>query len=170
MIQGELLCQDELPKSIGNRVKIQGKMLNYTQLSEIIGSINKINHDTLEIKREITEKNIKVPFHNIDRIFLSAGKKSYSKRGAVIGFCTSYILGIIAIASVGDEVGIGFSTSDAIIYPLFPGLIVTVIGSMIGSRYSTEKWTEITLDQLRKRNRNIGSRIEFFRLSVPLRR
>ncbi len=176
IIHGELLCQVSIYENAVIKVKSN---FNFESPDSIIniktktfkGVFRELDSSNIRFINAKDNSEIIIPIRDIKKIQVKIGIKKHPGKGALIGFLVGSIHAGLSLSNQNSSPSGAINTE---IPPVF-GLVVggvpgALLGYVIGSKIKTDQWREIPLDQLKKRNRNIGSRIEFFRLSVPLRR
>ena len=88
-----------------------------------------------------------VALDGVTRLEVSAGRRSYAKRGAGIGALVGVASGVVAGYASGDDRGwCCFSAGEkAFAYGVGLGLSGLIIGSVIGAFTVSDRWTSIPL-------------------------
>ncbi len=157
--------RNKLPSGFDLSRKIVGDNLRFT------ATVNKISEDSIVFSSRESLMLFKLASKDVKKIEIKEVKSMSKTNGALAGFAIGSAITALIFASDNNknegnssEYSFNIPPEAGLIYGGLPGALLGYI--LAGDR---EKWQEIPLDQIKKRNRTIGIRIEFFQLSIPLR-
>lgn len=161
-----LFAQDSLRVVPGTRVRVSSpvyvseNLVQETRDGRFVGNVVSINADTLVVKARGWDGPVAFPLDYVEKVEVSLGKKTKTRRGAGMGLLVGAGFGALVGAVVPEGICYMDDVSDpdcrgglvALGAASF-GLLGTIIGAVAGSRSSQDLWQEALLDDIRKAHR-----------------
>lgn len=137
----DVLAQEPPPLEPNTRVRITARWLQWHQQ---VATFHGLRGDTLVLA---TDSTVLCPLTAVERLEVSAGRKSHLWVGAGIGLLAGAALGAITWPSAGCD---WVSEGQCRLYgALGLGAVGAVAGGVTGLLIKSDRWEEVPLDRLR---------------------
>ena len=151
-----LPAQNPPPLEPGARVSISAPDHGVRRL---VGTFSGYDSGSIGIKPDNEQSSVWVPLNSVTRLQQSRGRKSNTRKGALIGSLVGGAFGAAAAAATYKEC-VSESWMDCFMQPesagqaaawggLITGLLGAGVGALIGASEKTDRWEEVPVDRLR---------------------
>ena len=147
-------AQEPPPVKVGDRVRVTVPDMGVRNRD---GTLQLLDADSLVMRPNGGPSRLVIPLASLTRFEVHRGEKSQTGKGAGIGFAIGAVGGIVfGVAASeglkGSRTGIcdeGCIPAAVAVGVVGFGGVGALLGALVGSSFKTDRWEEISLDQIR---------------------
>jgi len=124
----------------GTRIRMSGPTI---QGSPLVGTLVGVDALRLTLELDASHELQSVPRSAVEKLEVSRGRRSYTKKGALIGFGMGAIVAGAALVAVSSGAnGWSVDSGDVVAGVCLLGGGGAALGALVGAGSSTERWEE----------------------------